>query len=343
MPLANAPALKPAATRRSIVCAGALMGLGLPAWAQAFPTKPVSLIVPYPAGGLSDAIARVISRPLAKVFGQSQTVIVDNIGGVGGAIAAQKVLAAPLDGHLLYQGSPNELILTPMALQAVKYRAEDWRLVQMIGSFPLAVLGRKSLPANNIDELVALAKRADAEGKPLSYASVGIGSLYHLLGAHFANVIGARMVHVPYKGGAPALQDLGGDQVDVSFIVVGDQQIAMAQQGRLKVLATLAPAGKVEAPFLKGYPSINESKAVGNFAFNTWTGYFVPKGTPEPVVQALNKTLAAAIGDAEVKSQIEKFGGTVPTMLSLDEAAREYESQTQQFRAIAKAIKLEPQ
>jgi tripartite-type tricarboxylate transporter receptor subunit TctC len=331
------------ANRRSFcaAAAAALFAAAAPAVAQSFPSRPVSLVVPYPAGGLSDAIARVVERPLAKAVGQS--VIVENIGGVGGAIAAQKVLGQGADGHTLYQGSPNELILTPMALTAAKYRAEDWRLVQMIGGFPLAVLARKGLPANNVDELVLLAKKADAEGRPLTYASVGVGSLYHLLGAHFAETIGVRMTHVPYKGGAPALQDLAGDQVDVSFIVVGEQNIAMAQQGRLKVLATLAPAGKVEAAFLKGYPSINESKSVRDFAFNTWTGYFVPKATPEPVVQALNKALSAAIGDAEVKAQIEKLGGSVPPMMTLDAAAKEYEAQTARFRAIARAIKLEAQ
>ena len=325
--------------RRSMLFAAAWLAAAGPVLAQGASGKPITLVVPYPAGGLSDAIARVIERPFAKAVGQP--VIVENIGGVGGAIAAQKVLAAPADGQMVYQGSPNELILTPLA--TVKYRAEDWRFVQMIGSFPLAVLARPGLPANNIDELVALAKKADAAGKPLTYASVGVGSLYHLLGAHFAQTIGAQMTHVPYKGGAPAITDLAGDQVDVSFIVVGDAQMALAQQGRLKVLATLAPAGKVEAAFLKGVPSINESKSVRDFAFNTWTGYFVRKDTPEPVVQALNKAFTAAIGDPEVKAQIEKLGGSVPPMMTLDEAAKVYESQTARFRAIAKAIKLEAQ
>lgn len=188
-------------------------------------------------------------------------------------LAATALLAGATDGSSIYQGSPNELILTPMALQAARYRAEDWRLVQMIGSFPLAVLARKGLPANTIDELVALARKAHAAGKPLSYASVGVGSLYHLLGAHFANTIG-RSVH--------------------------------------------------------------------DFAFNTWTGYFVPRSTPEPVVRALNQALSVAIGDPEVKAQIEKLGGTVPPMMTLEAAAKEYESQTARFRAIARSVKLEP-
>ncbi|MGI9154646.1 MAG: tripartite tricarboxylate transporter substrate binding protein, partial [Rubrivivax sp.] len=237
--------------------------------AQAFPAKPVNLMVPYPAGGLSDVIARIVERPLGKAL--NQMVIVENLGGVGGALGAQKVLQAPADGLYLYQGSPNELILAPLALQAVKYKAEDFRFVQMIGSFPMAVLARKGLAANNIDELVALAKKQAAAGKPLTYGSVGIGSFYHVVGAHFGQLIGAELTHVPYKGLAPLLQDIGGDMVDVAFVVVGEQSIGLADQGRLKVLATMAQSGKPEAEFLKKYPAVNDSKSVKNFAFNTWT------------------------------------------------------------------------
>ena len=311
------------------------------ALAQTFPNKQVNLMVPYPAGGLSDAIARVIERPLTKVLGQQ--VIVENLGGVSGALGAQKVLAAPADGHLIYQGSPNELILAPMALQAVKYKSEDFRMVQVIGAFPMAVLARKELGANNIDELAALAKKAAAEGRPLTYGSVGVGSFYHILGEHFANLAGAEMTHVPYKGMAPLSTDLAGGQVDVSFIVVGAKDVALVEQGRLKILGTLAPAGKVEVPLLKGYPSINDSKFVKDFAYNAWTGYFVRKDTPEPVVQALNKALATAMGDAEVRKQLEGLGGMIPAPMTPAEASKEYEAQTARFRAIARAIKLSPQ
>lgn len=311
------------------------------ALAQTFPNKQVNLMVPYPAGGLSDAIARVVERPLTKALGQQ--VLIENLGGVSGALGAQKVLAAPADGHMLYQGSPNELILAPMALQAVKYRSEDFRMVQVIGAFPMAVLARKELGANNIDELAALAKKAAAEGKPLTYGSVGVGSFYHILGEHFANLAGAAMTHVPYKGMAPLSTDLAGGQVDVSFIVVGAKDVALVEQGRLKILGTLAPAGKVEVPLLKGYPSINDSKQVKDFAYTAWTGYFVRKDTPEPVVQALNKALATAMGDAEVRKQLEGLGGMIPAPMSPAEATKEYEAQTARFRAIARAIKLQPQ
>ncbi|NBO76749.1 MAG: tripartite tricarboxylate transporter substrate binding protein [Betaproteobacteria bacterium] len=317
----------------ALLCAGGL--------AQAQSNKTMNLMVPYPAGGLSDAIARIVERPLGRAL--NQMVIVENLGGVGGALGAQKVLGAPADGQFLYQGSPNELILAPLALQAVKYKAEDFRFVQMIGTWPLAVLARPGLNVNTVDELVELAKKSSAAGKPLTYGSVGVGSLYHVLGAHFAQKIGAEMVHIPYKGMAPLLQDMGGNAVDVSFLVVGEQTIGLADAGRLKVLATLAPSGKVEAPFLAKYPSINDSKSIKDFAFNTWTGYFVRKDTPEAVVQQLNKALTSVMGDGEAKAGLTKIGGSIPTMLSLAEADKEYAAQTARFRAIARSIKLEAQ
>ena len=325
--------------RTSAALAATLLAGG--AAAQGFPSKPVTLLVPYPAGGLSDVIARMVERPLARAVGR--TVMVENLGGASGAIGAQKVLNAPADGHMVYQGSPNELILAPLALQSIKYRAEDWRMVQMIGSFPMAVLARPGLPANSIDELVALARKADAEGKPLTYASVGIGSFYHVVGAHFAHTIGAQMVHVPYRGFAPAQQDLAANLVDVAFFVVDSRLPSFVDKGMYKVLATMAQPGKPEAKFLERYPAVSDSQSVKDFAFDTWTGYFVPRATPESVVVALNRHLATAMGDAEARQKLENLGGRVPPMLTAADAQREFERQTARFRAIAKAIKLEAQ
>lgn len=326
---------------RRAALASALALAASAALAQGASSKPVTLMVPYPAGGLSDVIARMVEKPLAKAGGQM--VIVDNLGGAGGSIAAQKVLGSPADGSVIYQGSPNELILTPLAMKTVKYASEDWRMVQIIGSFPMAVLARKGLEANNIDELVALARKADAAGKPLTYASVGVGSFYHVIAEHFAHTVGAKMVHVPYKGFAPALQDLAGNLVDVAFFVVDSRLPAFVDKGMFKVLATLAQPGKPEAAFLAQYPSINESKSVKDFAFDTWTGYFVPKSTPAPVVEALNKSLATAMNDPEARKKLEDLGGRVPPMMSVADAQKEYERQTARFRAIAKNIKLEAQ
>src|SRR5690606_1701250 len=183
--------------------------------AQGFPAKPVNLMVPYPAGGPSDAIGRIFNVALAKELGQ--TVLVENLGGASGAIAAQKVLAAPADGYYLFQGSPNEVILSPLANAAVKLKTEDFRLVAPVAESVMVFVVRKDLPVNNVDELIALARKS--EGKPLTYGSVGIGSLYHLILENVQKVAGVNLTHAPYKGNAPLLQDIGGGQVDFAVLV----------------------------------------------------------------------------------------------------------------------------
>jgi tripartite-type tricarboxylate transporter receptor subunit TctC len=163
------------------------------------------------------------------------------------------------------------------------------------------------------------------------------------VGEHFADTLGVKMTHVPYKGLAPALQDLGGNLVDVAFFVVDSRLPGFVDQGLFKVLATMAQPGKPEAKFLEKYPSITEHKAFKDFAFDAWTGYFVRKDTPEPIVAALNKNLATAMNDPEARKKLSDLGGRVPPMLSVADAQKEYERQTVRLRAIAKSIQLEPQ
>jgi tripartite-type tricarboxylate transporter receptor subunit TctC len=156
--------------------AGLMLSAGV-ALAQTWPVKPVNLMVPYPAGGPSDAIARIFFNPLGKELGQQ--VLVENLGGVSGALAAQKVLAAPNDGYYVFQGSPNEVILSPLANAAVKLKAEDFRLVHPVADAVMVFVTRKDLGVNTVDELIALARKS--ADKPLTYGSVGMGSLYHLI------------------------------------------------------------------------------------------------------------------------------------------------------------------
>jgi tripartite-type tricarboxylate transporter receptor subunit TctC len=306
--------------------------------AQSFPTKTVTLMVPYPAGGVSDVIARTLNNTLAKHLGQ--TVIVENLGGASGGIAGQKVLNSPADGHVIFQGSPNELILAPLANAAIKYKPEDFRLVQMITINPLVMLARKDLPASNGDELIAYAKKEAAEGRSLTYASVGPGSLYHLLGEHMSSVTGIPMTHVPYKGGAPAVQDLMGGQVDIFMTPYGKGQVQLVEDGKLKAPAVLS--AERQALFGK-VPTLNESKALKGFVFDTWAGYFVHKDTPEPVVQALHKALSEVASDPTVKQALEAQAMIVPRPQSLTALGKLYADNTTRYQAIAKSMRLQPQ
>ena len=323
--------------RRLLLTALTLLTLGV-AQAQNFPSKPVALMVPYPAGGLSDVIARMVNVPLGKQL--QQPVIVENVGGVSGAIAAQKVLSAPSDGYYLFQGSPNELILSPLANAAVKFKSEDFRLVQAVGAAQIAFLARKDIPANSVDEFIDYARKMAKEGKPVTCASVGPGSFYHLLGEHLSKVTGIEMTHVPYKGGAPANQDLIGGQVDIYLAPFGKNYVDLQKEGRIKILAML---NKERLEGVKQYPAISESKQLKNFEFNIWTGYFVKKDTPEAVVQTLHKALTESLNDAAVRSGLETNSLLISKPLPLSELNKVYSEGTAQFRAIAKSINLQPQ
>ena len=308
------------------------------AFAQTFPAKPVTLMVPYPAGGLSDVIARSLNVTLGKQLGQP--VVIENLGGASGGIAAQKVLSGPSDGYTVFQGSPNELILAPLAIASSKLKSEDFRLVQMIATAQIAFLAKKDLPVGSVDEFVEYARKAAKEGKPLTFASVGPGSFYHLLGEHLSKVTGIPMVHVPYKGAAPAEQDLMAGQVDFFLAPYGKKYDEMAKQGRVKVLAMLN-SERLES--VKQYPAISESKSLKDFTFKIWTGYFVKKDTPEPVVTVLHKAITGTLGDPAVHAALEANSQLLPKPQTLAEADKAYADGIQQYRAIAKSIALQAQ
>jgi len=318
--------------------AGLLLAGCAAASAQTFPNRPVTLLMPYPAGGLSDVIARSVNNALSKQLGQP--VVVENLGGASGSIAAQKLLAQPADGHMVFQGSPNELILAPLAIASVKFKSEDFRLVQMIATAQIAVLARKDLPANSADELLDLARKSASQGRPLTYASVGPGSFYHLLGEHLSKVTGIPMMHVPYKGAAPAEQDLMANQVDIFLAPYGKKHDDLHKQGRLKILAMLN-SERLESS--KDYPAITESKRLKDFTFNIWTGYFVKNDTPEPVVNALHKAISDTLGDAGVRSALEANNQMLAKPQSLAAVGKAYGDGIQQFRSIAKSIQLQAQ
>jgi tripartite-type tricarboxylate transporter receptor subunit TctC len=319
---------------------GLLAGLVLAgvASAQSFPSKPVMLMVPYPAGGLSDNIARRVNVPLGAALGQPA--IVDNLGGGSGSIAAQKVLNGPSDGYLVFQGSPNELILAPLAISAIKYKPESFRQIHRIALAPMAIFVRPGLPAKTADELVAYAVKAAKEGKPMTYASVGVGSFYHLLGAKMSKDLGVEMTHVPYKGGADAQRDLFTDLVDIFITPYGPAQVELVKQGKMRAVAVLTPARQRLMPEV---PSTTESKALKTFTAEIGTGYFVKRDTPEPVVKALHQALQKTLGDTQLRASLFAMGQEASPLQTLAEADKAYKAEISAYQAIAKSINLQAQ
>ena len=326
--------MKPCSIPRTLAVLSALLFSAGAALAQA--SKPVNLMVPYPAGGPSDAIARIFNVTLGKELGTQ--VIVENLGGVSGALAAQKVLAAPADGNYIFQGSPNEVILSPLANAAVKLKTEDFRLVHPVADAVMVFVTRKDLPVSNVDELFALARKSSAQ--PLSYGSVGIGSLYHLILEQAQAQTGTTLAHVPYKGNAPLLQDIAGGQVDFAVLVYSAAMGALAEQGRLKVIGQL---GAQRSELLRNVPTAGEGQALKGFAYKIWTGFMVPKNTPEDVVVRLHAAIGKTLQDGNVRSQLAAQTQHPAAPMTLAESAKFFEAETARYRAIAKQINLQPQ
>jgi tripartite-type tricarboxylate transporter receptor subunit TctC len=329
------PPLKFATTRRAVVTACLALGVSA-AWSQAYPSRVVNLMVPYPAGGPSDAIARIMNTPLGKELGQQ--VIVDNLGGVSGALAAQKVLSAPADGYYIFQGTPNEVILAPLANAAVKVRAEDFRLVHPVAEAVIVFVTRANLGVKSVDELIALARKSSAQ--PLTYGSVGVGSLYHFILEDVQHATGIKLQHVPYKGNAPLMQDLGGGQVDFAVLAYSAAMGALAEQGKLKVIGQL---GAQRSELLKGVPTASEGQSLKNFSYKIWTGFMVPKNTPQPTVQRLHDAIGKVLQDPGVKAQLAAQTQLAAAPMTLAEAAKFFEAETAHYRALAKKINLQPQ
>jgi tripartite-type tricarboxylate transporter receptor subunit TctC len=315
-----------------LLCSAAV----LHASAQSFPQKALNLVVPYPAGGPSDFVARQIQPELNRLLGQP--VIVDNVGGVGGAIGIQKVLNAPADGYNMVLGTPMELVLAPMAMSAVKFKPDDMKLVAQLVTTSMVLITRKDLPANTIDELIAMAKKPGA--KELSYGSVGPGSLYHLIGEKFAQQIGTKMLHVPYKGAAPLMTDLMGGQIDMVFIPLAGSTPAMITDGKVKALGLTT---KTAHPRFPGITPLAAQKGLEGFEFDLWAGIEVPKNTPADVTARLNKAIYEALQNPDIRKAYEATGNTVAKPMGPDELARVYNAETARYQAIGKSINLQPQ
>jgi tripartite-type tricarboxylate transporter receptor subunit TctC len=317
--------------------AGVALGLSAiaTASAQVGAGKTMTLMVPYPAGGLSDAIARLLAPALAKELGQ--TVNVENLGGASGGIAAQKLLNTPADGRMIFQGSPNELILSPLVNKDIKFKPDQFRHVTQITQNPLMIVLRPDHPAKTVDEFVAYLKAAQ---KPIAYGSVGVGSLYHVLTENMAKQVGAKVVHVPYKGAAPMLQDIASGQVDFTIFPYANSYKGLQDQKRLRMLAWIAKQPNAFAPDIA---ATGQSTSLPNFTNDIWAGIFVRKETPNDIVEALNKAMANVMKTAEVRTAIGNTGSIVIDTTSTDVADKYFAAEVSKLAAMTKDMKFEAQ
>ena len=281
-----------------IATAAALLFAAVPGHAQdAYPSRPIKIIVCLPAGGGVDTVTRIIADKLPKILGQP--VVVENKGGQSGNLGAEAVFNAEPDGYTLLASQPAPITTAPLLFKKLAFDPTKFEPVAVMSAISNTLLVRPDFPANNVKEFIEYAK---ANPGKLNYASQGNGTTSHLTGAMFDNATGTKMNHVPYRGTAPAINDLIGGHVDLMFNELATS-IELAKAGRAKLLGVTT---EKRIPELADVPTLSES-GVPNFISDTWNAISAPPKTPPAIVAKLNAAINQALQDPDVKAHYARL------------------------------------
>ncbi len=283
-----------------------------PASAADYPHQPVTLVVPFPAGGPTDGMARLLAQKLGDRLGQQ--VVVDNRGGAGGGIAAQAVAAAAPNGYTLFFGTTGTLAINPSLYARLPYHpVRDFAPISLMATTMNVLVTRPDLGAKSLKELIALAK---AQPGKLAYGSAGNGSSNHLSGELLKSMAGIDTVHAPYRGSAPALLDLMGGRIDFMFDTVAQQTQNIAA-GKVRAIAVTGPQ---RSPLLPEVPTADEASLKG-FDVTIWFGVLAPAATPAPIVERLHREIVAVMGTEEMRRRMQADGAQARTTTPAEFAA----------------------
>ena len=303
-----------------------LLALALPVSAQGYPNQPIRMIAPFPPGGSVDIMARLIGEPLGRQLGQN--IVVENRSGASGNLGMEAAARAAPDGYTIVLNTiplvTNQSLFKNLTWDPIK----DYVHIGMVATAPHALVVPPKNPASNVKELIAAAR---ANPGKLNYASAGIGTTFHFCAEMFKDETGTNIVHVPYKGGGPALVDTLSGQVDMSFPTLS-AVLPHVKAGKLKALAVTSSS---RSKLLPDVPTMQEAGVQG-FEFTQWLAILAPAGTPQPVVSQLNKALNAALGSKEVA---EKFAqqGFEPFITSPEESRKFLANEVQRYARLIKA------
>jgi tripartite-type tricarboxylate transporter receptor subunit TctC len=321
---------------RRLLLAAAMAAFAFPAAAQDdYPSRPITFVVPFSAGGPTDTVTRLIAEPMSKTLGQQ--IVVQNVTGAGGTLGAGEVAAAQPDGYTVLMHHIG-MSTAPSLYASLPYNPlEDFELIGLVTEVPMTIVARKDLEPNTLQELIEYVK---ANADTVTYANAGTGAASQLCGLLFMNAIGTKLTEVPYQGTGPALTDLVGGQVDFMC----DQTTNTTEQikaGAIKAYAITSPERNEALPDL---PTTAEG-GLPDLDVSIWHGLYVPKGTPEAVVQKLNAALKAALADETVKQRFAELGTTVVSDdLATPEAHRErLQSQIELWKGVFESAGVQPQ
>ncbi len=277
-----------------------LAAVALPVAHAAYPEKPVRLVVPFPAGGATDLMARSLAQKLGERLGQ--TVVVDNRAGAGGSLGAEVVATAPADGYTLLFATMGSLTINPSIYKTLRYDPiKSFEPVSLTHSTSNMLVVHPGVKAASVEELIALARRQPGE---LTFASAGNGTTSHLSGELFKSLAKVDLVHIPYKGSAPAMTDFLGGRISMMFDTTSNF-IDHVKSGKLRALGV---TGRKRSPAMPAVPAISETAGLAEYDMTLWLGVLAPAGTPRDVVTRLQRDLAAALGTPELVRQMADAG-----------------------------------
>jgi tripartite-type tricarboxylate transporter receptor subunit TctC len=320
--------------RRSLLACALLAASALPlaAAAQAWPARPITLVVPFSAGGGVDTMARLLAEKLRPLLGQN--VLVDNKAGGSGMIGALAVVKAHPDGYTLLMGSAGETAINPYVYKGrMQYDpAKDLAPISLVTRVPNVLVASTKLPVKNVEELIAYAKKNPGK---LTYSSSGVGNPQHLNGELLAELAGVQMVHVPYKGAAGQLIDVTTGQVDLTFVSYTAAK-GFIQSGKVKALAVTSPK---RAPFAPELPALAEYKPLARYQLENWFGLWAPAATPVDVQQKVNAAVAQALADPELVKKLREQGGE-PAPMTIPQFKSFIQAESAQFARIVESAKI---
>jgi len=309
------------------LAAALVLAVASTAHAQPFPSKPIHFVVPYPAGGPLDTVARLLGQKVSESV--KQTVIVENKPGAGGNIGADFVAKSAPDGYTILMGAVATHAINPTLYSHIPYDpVKDFAPVTEVAWTPNVLVVNPSLPVTSVKEFIAYAK---AHPNQLNFGSGSTGSAGHLAGELFKSMAGVQMVHVPYKGAAPAMQDLIGGQIQLMFDNLASS-LGQIRAGRVRALAVTTLKRSSLAPDL---PTIAESGLPG-FDISTWFGVFAPGGTPQPIVRKLHDEFVQALRAPDVQAKFRTLGAE-PVGNTPEEFAAYIRSESQKYAKVIKA------
>ena len=295
--------------------------------AQDYPSRPITLIVPYAAGGGNDLMARTAAEKMSRTLGQQ--IVIENRGGAGGSIATRQVAKAAPDGYTLGLGGTGTLAIDPTLYANVGYDPrKDFAPIGLIATSALVVCVHPSLPVRSVSDLIALAKR---EPGKLNYASAGTGSGIHLGTEYFATMAGIKLTHIPYKGSSPALADLVGGHVAIYFSSL-PPAVGLVKEGKVRALAV---TGARRSSLFPDLPTVAEAALPGYEAVLHY-GIVAPAGTPRPIVEKLSAALRAAVASDDLKARLAEDGAE-PLVSTPEEYATDIDREESKWSAIVRA------